>query len=130
MSDRHGTIHWTHWTELATHDIEAAKAYYAATCGWTYDEMPMPHGGTYHVAMKDEQMICGLFDMKDEPHMADLPAHWATYLAVDDVDAAVAAAADQGATVIRAPWDVPHTGRIAILSDPTGAVIGLMTPSD
>ncbi|RED11791.1 VOC family protein [Pontivivens insulae] len=126
MTDTHGTIHWT---ELATRDIETAKAFYADACGWTYAEMPMEGGGTYHCAMLGEQMICGLFDMKDEPLMADVPPHWATYLAVDDIDATCADAVKHGATVVRAPWDVPEVGRVAILMDPAGATIGLMTPS-
>jgi predicted enzyme related to lactoylglutathione lyase len=32
-----------------------------------------------------------------------------------------------GAIVIRAPHDVPEVGRVAVLRDPTGAVIGWMS---
>ena len=31
------------WNELYTRDVEAAKAFYAATVGWTFEGMPMPH---------------------------------------------------------------------------------------
>ncbi|SOH92615.1 hypothetical protein SAMN06273572_101463 [Monaibacterium marinum] len=127
MSDHHGTIFWT---ELATRDVAAAREYYAATCGWTYDEMTMQDGGTYVTAMKGEQMVCGIFDMSREPMMAELPPHWSTYIGVEDVDQVVAQAAKRGATVIRPAWDIPHVGRIAIIADPSGAPVGIMTPSE
>ncbi len=31
------------WNELYTRDVEAAKAFYAATVGWTFEGGPMPH---------------------------------------------------------------------------------------
>ncbi|MYK32891.1 MAG: VOC family protein, partial [Boseongicola sp. SB0670_bin_30] len=27
-----------------TRDVEGAKAYYGATCGWTFETMPVPGG--------------------------------------------------------------------------------------
>ena len=39
------------WHELYTRDVEAAKAFHAATVGWTFEGMPMPQqNGTYWVA--------------------------------------------------------------------------------
>ncbi len=125
MSETHGTVHWT---ELNTHDVEAAKAYYAKVCGWSFDEMPMDEGA-YYVAMKGEEMVAGLFDLALMPEMKDLPSHWLTYLAVDDVDASATDTEAMGGTIIRAPWDVDGVGRVAIVSDPSGAAFGLMTPS-
>ena len=58
-----------------------------------------------------------------------VPPHWTSYLAVDDVDAGVASLRKLGGHVIREPWDVPGVGRIAIVTDPQGAVLGLITPS-
>ena len=40
MAD-HGTFYWN---ELMTRDPEKAKAFYAATLGWTFDAMPMAEG--------------------------------------------------------------------------------------
>ncbi|WP_371685873.1 VOC family protein [Nitratireductor sp. OM-1] len=53
-----------------------------------------------------------------------------SYLSVDDVDAALEKAKAGGASVMREPFDVPGVGRIAILRQPGGAVIGWMTPVD
>src|SRR3984957_8211331 len=39
------------WHELYTRDVEAAKAFHAATLGWTFEGMPVPQQtGTYWVA--------------------------------------------------------------------------------
>ncbi|MCY4180590.1 MAG: VOC family protein [Litoreibacter sp.] len=126
MSEMHGTVHWT---ELNTHDVEKAKAYYETVCGWSFDSMPMPEG-MYHVGKIGDQMVAGIFDISSMPEMAELPSHWLTYLAVDDVDAAVAQTKAAGGQVYREPWEVEGVGRIAIVADPTGAGFGLMTPSD
>ncbi len=59
-----------------------------------------------------------------------IPSHWFAYIEVDDVDARVEAAKKAGATIKRAPWDIPGVGRIAIVQDPTGAVAGWMKPAE
>jgi len=120
MSDTHGTVFWS---ELMTPDVEAAKAYYGQICGWTFMTMPMPDGSDYHLAMLGETPMAGIIATQD----GESP-DWMSYFAVDDLDAAVAATAAAGGSVERAPFTVPGTGRIALLTDPTGARLGLMTP--
>lgn len=124
MSDSHGDV-W--WTELMTRDVAAARDYYGATCGWTFEAMPMPTG-EYHIAMKGDKMVAGMMDMTGLPGMDDVPAHWNSYFAVDDIDAVCDATIAAGGKVVQPPWDMPGTGRIAMLQDPTGAVMGMMTP--
>jgi uncharacterized protein len=48
---------------------------------------------------------------------------------VDDVDARLRRAVAAGATALREPFDIPGVGRIAILRDAAGAVIGFITPA-
>jgi predicted enzyme related to lactoylglutathione lyase len=125
MSDTHGTVVWT---ELMTRDVEKAKAYYTEVCGMEFSTMPMEEGD-YHLGSRGEQMVVGMMDMAQMPGMENIPAHWMTYLGVDDVDKAVAQTKAQGGTVFREPWDIEGVGRIAMIADPTGAALGLMTPS-
>ena len=115
-----------HWNELNTRDVERAKRFYGETIGWTFDGMAMPNG-TYWVAMAGKQPVGGIFDTTALP--GNIPEHWLPYLAVDDVDARCAKARRAGATIIREPFDVPNVGRIAILKEPGGAMIGWMTPA-
>lgn len=119
----HGSIYWS---ELNTHDPAKAKAFYENSLGWEFDSMPM-EGSTYWMIYCDDEPVGGLYEMK-EPEMAELPDHWMTYIAVDDVDERVKKAVAGGATVMRAPFDVADVGRIAILKEPGGAVVGWMTP--
>ena len=43
------------WVDLQTTDAGAAKAFYGAIFGWTFDDRPMPHGGDYSMALVDGQ---------------------------------------------------------------------------
>ncbi len=127
MSDNHGLV-W--WTELMTRDLERAVKYYADTCGWSYDTMDMMDGsGTYYVARVGDRPVAGLMDMSSMQHLAEVPPHWFSYFAVDDVEAAVGATRAAGGQVMREPFDVAGIGRIAILTDPIGAAMGLITPA-
>jgi predicted enzyme related to lactoylglutathione lyase len=122
---RHGTIHWN---ELNTFAPDKARAFYESVLGWAFDAMPM-EGGTYLVARQGEAMVAGIFDMKLAGLPETMPSHWLTYIAVDDVDARARQVEASGGKVLRAPWDVPGVGRVAIIQDAAGAGLGLITPA-
>lgn len=126
MTDFHGKI-W--WSELMTRDVEAARDYYQSVCGWTITGMPMPNNETYYLCKLGDQPVAGIMDMGHLTHMADIPPHWFTYLAVRDVNAAVAETRRGRGRIIRDCFDVPGVGRIAIILDPSGAAVGLITPA-
>ncbi len=116
------------WHELYTRDVEAAKAFYAATVGWTFEGMPTLHqNGTYWIAKAGDKPVAGILDMRGIVPDADRP-HWLSYLEVDDVDRIVAAAQSHGGRIVRQPFDVPDFGRIAIGADATGAFMAWATP--
>ncbi len=121
---------WSHgsfyWNELMTRDVEKAKSFYGSSIGWTFDFMEMPEG-TYWVAKSGDKPVGGIFPMNG-PDFAGVPEHWMPYVAVDNVDARLEKATAAGASTIRQPFDVPAVGRIAIIHDPGGAVIGWITP--
>jgi predicted enzyme related to lactoylglutathione lyase len=125
MSDTHGKI-W--WSELMTRDVDAALRYYRDVAGWVFSETPMG-SETYHVASRNGQPVAGVMDMTNAPGMDGVPPHWFTYIAVDDVKAAVAATRAAGGKVIKDVFSVPDVGDIAIITDPTGAALGIMTPT-
>lgn len=127
MPGHHGKV-W--WSELNTRDVEAAKSYYGKICGWDFETMPMDNGSDYIVAMQGGKPVAGVFSLNEMPELEGVPPHWFTYLAVDDLDAAVAETEAAGGQVHRPPFEVPGTGRIAILRDPSGAMVGLMTPEE
>jgi predicted enzyme related to lactoylglutathione lyase len=120
----HGHVHWS---ELATRSPQQARRFYEQALGWRFEAMPGPDG-EYLVAHAGETPVAGIFEMKGEM-FAGIPEHWFTYIAVDDVDARVAAAERLGAKLHRPIFDIPQVGRIAILQEPTGAMVGWMTPA-
>ena len=125
MDSTHGMV-W--WSELMTRDVAAACSYYEALAGWSFSAVPMGED-TYHIASRNGQPVAGIMDMSKMPGMENVPPHWFTYIAVDDVDAAVAATRAAGGRVMKDVFEVPETGRIAIIADPTGAALGIMTPA-
>ncbi len=117
-----------HWNELMTRDVAAAKGFYAKIMGWAVQEMPMPQGFTYYVFMAGDKPAGGMMEMKG-PEFEQMVPHWFSYIEVDDVDKRVAEAKEAGAAVMREPFDVEMAGRIAIVKDPSDAVIGWITPA-
>ncbi len=121
MSD-HGTFHWN---ELMTPDPEAAKSFYETTIGWTFDSVPMGDGIIYHVGMLGDRPVGGIV----ATNAPDQPEHWMSYLSVDDIDARCEKAKAAGATIVQEPFDVPGVGRIAMIQQPGGGMVGWMTPA-
>jgi len=56
---------------------------------------------------------------------AQVPSYWMVYFSVGDVDGSFRKAIEAGAQEMVAPVDYPG-GRFAILSDPQGAMFGLL----
>ena len=111
------------WSELYTRDVEAAKAFYAAIAGWTFESMPMPdQNRVYWIAKVGDKPVAGILDMRGMLPDSD-PPHWLSYLEVDDVDRRLADIQRHGGKIARSPFDVPNFGRIAIGADATGAFL-------
>jgi uncharacterized protein len=123
---RHGCFHWN---ELLTTDVAKAKNFFSQVIGWSFDTMPMPEGGTYYVATVDDEPVAGLMNMPASIP-AGTPPHWFSYLEVDDLEERLSKVRAAGGNVLREPFEVPEVGRIAVIADPTGAVLGLIKPAD
>lgn len=114
------------WVDLATPDPLAATDFYTRLFGWTADVRPTGTGVDYTMLMLDDQLVCGL-----GPQMAEgVGAVWTTYVMVGDADEIAAAAPDAGGHVLLPAMDVLTSGRMAVLADPSGAVVGLWQPRD
>lgn len=116
------------WVDLSTSDVPAAQAFYTALFGWTYEEIPTPMGPSYSMCRLGEDVVAGI--APQPPGMADsgAPSTWNSYVLVEDAEATCAAARAAGGTVLMAPADVMDQGRLAVLADPSGAVVGLWQP--
>ncbi|MGW0040111.1 VOC family protein [Rhodococcus sp. NPDC003348] len=112
------------WVDLSASDPTAAKDYYSRLLGWEFEDMPNPGGGVYSMAHLRGHTV-GAVGGQPPGTPARTPSHWNTYLATDDVTATTAKVAAAGGQVVMGPDDVGDAGRMAFVTDPTGAVVGL-----
>jgi uncharacterized protein len=114
------------WTDLATTDVDAAKAFYSDLFGWSTEDSPLPGGGSYTMASVDGRSVAGLSVVQ----MEGQPPAWSAYVTVENADAAAAKASELGATIVAEPFDVLTAGRMAVIADPTGAVFCVWQAGD
>ena len=63
------------------------------------------------------------------PGAPAMPPSWGCYVTVDNVDQTVQQCVAMGGKSLMAPMDIPGVGRMAVIQDPQGAVLNLMTYS-
>jgi predicted enzyme related to lactoylglutathione lyase len=116
------------WNELGTRDPVAAKAFYATVFGWEIEDHEMGEMGTYTEWKVDGNSVGGMMDVSGRlPD--EIPAHWLTYFAVENTDAAVETAKSSGGGIAFGPIDIP-AGRFAITTDPHGAAFAVIQQPD
>jgi predicted enzyme related to lactoylglutathione lyase len=123
-----GTAFETHgafsWTELMTSDVAAARKFYGELLGWQFKEMNVT-GTTYTVVSAGGQDVGGI--MPIPPNASGMPPQWGAYVTVDNVDAVADRVKGLGGKVVMQPTDIPTVGRFAVIQDPQGATISLIT---
>jgi hypothetical protein len=111
------------WNELSTTDLDAAKGFYTAVAGWTYEAME--GSNTYLLCQVSGRTVCGMMPMTtDTP--TTTPSHWMVYFGVTDTDTSARRAAELGGGVLVDPFDTP-VGRTAVLRDATGATFSIIS---
>ena len=112
------------WYELVAKDATKAQAFYSEVLGWK--TVPFPMGNlTYEMIQTGDTpdtMIGGYAPPKNDGR----PAHWISYVSVEDVDATAKAATANGGKVVEPPFDIPEVGRSARITDPQGAELCLL----
>ena len=107
------------WVDLMVPDRHVAQAFYGLLLGWEFDE-GRPETGYHSTARRGGRAAAGVGEL-----MPGSRVGWTTYLAVDDVDATAKRVTAAGGTLLAEPMDVMDLGRMAVLADPTGAIVGL-----
>jgi predicted enzyme related to lactoylglutathione lyase len=113
------------WVDLSSPDVDASAKFYGDLFGWTADP-GSPEFGGYRMLRNNGKMVAGLGPIMNPGQ----PPVWTTYVSVDDAAATAAKAKQAGGQVLVEPMQVGDTGSMAILQDPTGAVVGLWQPND
>lgn len=107
------------WADITVTDLGQAQRFYGGLLGWQLS-VGGPETGGYVTASLDGHRVAGL-----QVAGAAQASGWCLYLATDDVAAAVARAVSLGATLVEGPVTLLDQARVALLTDPTGASVGL-----
>lgn len=119
------------WYELMTPDPDAVAPFYAAVTGWTIGpaDPAQASGMDYRmIGRADGKFAGGVLRLSADMQQHGARPLWLGYLYTPDVDALVAAIAADGGKVQMAATDIPHVGRIAMVTDPQGVPFYVMTP--
>jgi predicted enzyme related to lactoylglutathione lyase len=117
------------WVELATTDQPAAIDFYSKIFGWSPNNMPMGPNDFYTIFRLEGRDAAAGCTLRPEELSHGVPPHWKLYVAVETADASAARAAELGGTILAPPFDVFDAGRMAVVQDPTGAVLCLWQPN-
>jgi predicted enzyme related to lactoylglutathione lyase len=110
------------WVDVMVPDTTRAAEFYGQLLGWKFADQGAEFGN-YLIAQVDGRGAAAIGPKP--PGMEQMPSVWTTYLATDDADATAAKITQGGGQFIMEPGDVGPAGRVAVATDPTGAVFGI-----
>jgi predicted enzyme related to lactoylglutathione lyase len=102
------------WNELQTNDLDAAKAFYGAVFGWTYEV----DANGYVVCNAGDRSQAGM--MKIQEDWGEVPPNWTNYILVVDVEATAAKVNELGGSLVVPPTSAGEVGKFAAAQDPQG----------
>src|SRR3954470_22181475 len=108
------------WIDTSQPDPEAAVDFYRGLFGWEFEDvMPPDSPGKYFIGRIRGGSVAAVGSV---PEQAPPMAMWNTYIWVDSADETASKAKDAGGNVVMEPFDVMDAGRMAVLTDPEGAM--------
>src|SRR5918996_444488 len=111
------------WVETWQADAEAAARFYTGLFGWDTERVEAP-ASTYFMCRLDGRDVAGI----GSSEALSEPAAWTTFVWVESVEETVARVVETGGRVVREPFESLDGGRMAIVADPEGAVLGAWCP--
>lgn len=118
------------WVDLSTTQQQAAKEFYHGLFGWEYEDLPVGEGHIYSMCKLRGKSVAAMATLCDDLQAKGVPPSWTSYISTPDVDTWCRRAKQMGATVDAEPYDVFDAGRMAFLTDPTGACFALWQPKE
>ena len=113
------------WRELHAGDFDSVWPFYERLFGWRKVDAHDMGAFVYQTFATDGEMAIGgmMTKMPDAPH-----PFWAYYISVENIDAAVKRARENGGTALMEPHQVPGGMFICSMRDPQGAHFSLIGP--
>lgn len=113
------------WINVMTPKVAEARRFFSDLFGWDFGEMPGVPGG--ELIRLGQGQAGALMDLDAGAFPPGTPPAIGVLIKVDDVEAAVTKVESLGGRA-EAPMDVLENGRMALATDPTGAIFGLWQP--
>jgi uncharacterized protein len=109
------------WVDASEPDPRAATDFYSGLFGWELENtMPEDAPGEYWIARLRGLEVAAVGSIPESlPQMA----MWGTYVWVESADETAAKVADAGGSVVMEPFDIFDFGRMAVFTDPEGAML-------
>ena len=110
------------WDEYLTHDLDATLAFYNGLFPYEVTTSKSEENAAY-VVLKSGRPRAGVFRLPDSKK--DVPPNWLPYVLVTDPAGLAARVPGLGGRVLLEPRPEHRKGSLAIVADPSGAVIAL-----
>jgi uncharacterized protein len=109
------------WVDLATTDVAAATRFYSELFGWTSRVAEESQAAGYTTFLRDGKAVAAVGGVMSEGQ----PPVWMSYFGTTDADATTRQVEHAGGKVLAAPFDVMGYGRMAVFTDPSGAMFAV-----
>lgn len=110
------------WNEYLTHDLDATLAFYNGLFPYEVTTSKSESGASY-VVLENGRARAGVFRVSDSNR--DVPPNWLPYVLVKDPAALSSRVAGLGGRVLLATRPEFRNGSLAVVADPSGAVVAL-----
>jgi predicted enzyme related to lactoylglutathione lyase len=114
------------WVDTWQADADAAVRFYAELFGWEYeDTMPPGVAGQHFMCRLRGRDVAAV---ASRPQGAPPVSAWTAYVWVSNADETAGKVTGAGGGIVKEPFDALDGGRIAIVADPAGALLGIWQP--
>src|SRR5919106_3775152 len=111
------------WVETTQPDPVAAVSFYEGLFGWDFENVATAGApGPYFMGRLRGKDVAAV---APQPDGAPRTAMWNSFVWVDSADETATKAKEAGGRVLAEPFDVGDAGRMAVLADPSGAVLSV-----
>jgi predicted enzyme related to lactoylglutathione lyase len=130
MSERNGYADGVPcWVDTWRDDPGPAASFYGEIFGWEMAGLE-PEASEQYVIAKVRGRDVAAVGSPVPPVAQGAPTAWTTYVWVDDPDEIATKTVDAGGSLLAEPFDSLDGGRMTILADPAGAVLGAWRPGE
>ncbi|MDH4049454.1 MAG: VOC family protein [Gammaproteobacteria bacterium] len=121
------------WHDLLTNKPAESRKFYSELFGWEFVkpgfDIGLGNESSYMLIRHNGNLIGGMVDTNSLGR-SDNISQWVTVMSVDEIDTAAAEVLAGGGKMLSEPTDMKSRGILAILEDPSGAVVAMLQTKD